>query len=230
MEKIKVKLSYLTYSQEHDFEDISKFTENLSIDYDLEIKNEKTDALGGGLYEFVLEIISNVDFSEIAKDYIEDGVKVGIGYFWKPIFKRIKELFQKNPKYNPDIAVAKFIFNDIEIIIYPLYQNSIEEVIDEVIQKISQHFIKIKNQTKLPLRSIHIPIFNHVDIYELCAYRVKLDVDENISSFSKNDYFKLWGIRCGSKTDFIYDLSNQSTLKTRFYTQEEYNILFDQKF
>lgn len=230
MEKIKIKLSYWTYPEGEDFDDIVAFKNDLSNDYDTEITSERTDALGGGLYEFVLEIIAKVDFSDIAKDYLEDGVKVGIGYFWKPVFNQIKELFKKNKKYTPDIEVAKFIFNDIEIIIYPLYQDSIEEIIDEVIMTISRHFLKIKNETKLPIKSIHIPIFNHVDSYEVCAYRVRLNVDENISSFNKKDYFKLWGIKCSSETDFIYDLNNQSVLKTKFYTQGEYDILLDKKF
>ena len=229
MENIKIKLSYWTYPEGDDFEDIETFKADLSKEFETEITSQPTDAMGGGLYEFVIEIINNVDFADIAKDYLEDGVKIGLGYFWKPIFKRIKELFKKNKQYNPDIEVAKFIFKDIEIIIYPLYLDSIDEVIDEAIQTLSRHYFKIKNETK-SATSIHIPIFNQVDTYEVCAYRVRLNVDENIPTFKKEDYFKLWGIKCVNDTDYIYDVNNKSILKTRFYTQQEYDILLDKKF
>ncbi len=230
MENIKVKLSYWTYPEGHDFEEIDIFQKELSSEYEIEIKSERTDALGGGLYEFAMEIINNINFTDFAKDYIEEGIKMGVGYFWKPIFEKIKELFKKNEKYNPDIEVAKFIFKDLEIIIYPLYEESIDEVIDNLIKMISLHLISIKKETNSKINSIHVPIFNYVDYYEVCAYRVKLNYDENIPSFTKEDYFKLWGIRCDDKTDFIYDLSDRKALKTKFYTQEEYDILLDKKF
>ena len=228
MENIKIKLSYWTYPEGDDFDDIEAFKADLSKEFETEITSQPTDAMGGGLYEFVVEIINNIDFADIAKDYLEDGVKVGLGYFWKPIFKRIKELFKKNKQYSPDIEVAKFVFRDIEIIIYPLYPDSIDEVIDETIQTLSRHYSKIKSETT-SIKSIHIPIFNQVDTYEICAYRVRINVDENIASFKKNDYFNLWGIKCDKDTDFIYNVKDRSILKTRFYTQNEYDILLDKK-
>lgn len=229
MENIKIKLSYWTYPEGEDFDDIEAFKADLSKEFETEITSQPTDAMGGGLYEFVVEIINNVDFAEIAKDYLEDGVKVGLGYFWKPIFKRIKELFKKNKQYRPDIEVAKFVFRDIEVIIYPLYPDSIDEVIDDTIQTLSRHYSKIKTET-VSIKSIHIPIFNHVDTHEVCAYRVRLNVDENIESFKREDYFNLWGIRSDKNTDFIYNVKYRSFLKTKFYTQQEYDILIDKKF
>jgi hypothetical protein len=229
MENIKIKLSYWTYPEGDDFDDIEAFKTDLTKEFETEISSQPTDAMGGGLYEFVIEIINNVDFADIAKDYLEDGVKVGLGYFWKPIFKRIKELFKKNQKYNPDIEVAKFVFKDIEIIIYPIYPDSIDEVIDETIQTLSRHYSKIISETT-SVKSIHIPIFNQVDTYEVCAYRVRLNVDENITSFKKEDYFKLWGIKGDNDIAYIYDVINKSILKTRFYTQQEYDKLLDKKF
>ena len=95
---------------------------------------------------------------------------------------------------------------------------------------ISSLYISLyKNEIALA-KSIHIPIFNRVDTYEVCAYRVKLNVDENITSFKKEDYFKLWGIKADNDSDYIYDVNDKSILKTRFYTQKEYDILVDKKF
>jgi hypothetical protein len=227
MEKIKVKLSYWTFPEGDDFEGIEAFRANLSKEFETEIASQPTDTLGGGLYEFAIEIINKVDFADIAKDYIEDGVKIGLAFFWKPIFKTIKELFKKNKHYNPDIEVAKFIFKDVEIIIYPLYPNSIDEVIDEIIQTLAKQYSNIKAEATA-VESIHIPIFNQVDSYEVCAYRVKLNVDENIPVFKKEDYFMLWGIK--GDVDYVYNVNSKSFLKTRFYTQSEYDVLLDKKF
>ncbi len=229
MSNIKIKLSYWRYPEGDDFENIEAFKANLSKEFDTEITSQPTDAMGGGLYEFVIEIINNVHFADIAKDYFEDGVKVGLGYLWKPIFKRIRELFSKNKQYIPDIEVAKFVFRDIEIIIYPLYPDSIDEVVDETVQTLLRHYAKIKTDTT-SIKSIHVPIFNKIDTYEVCAYRVRLNVDENIDSFKKADYFGLWGIRCDNDTDYIYNVKNRVMIKTRFYTQQEYDILLNRKF
>jgi len=229
MENIKVNISYWTYPEGDDFDGIELFTRDLLDEYKSEIRSERTDALGGGLYELVVEIVCNFNFADIAGDLIKDGVVGGIAYFWKPIFKKIKDLFQKNKKLHPDIEVAKFIFNDIEIVIYPIYSNSVDEIIDEVIKTLTLYFPVIESRTKAQIKAIHIPIFNHVDNYKLCAYRVKLNVDENIESFSRDDYFKLWGVRC-NESDFIYDLQGQSLLKAKFYTQNEYDELWDRKY
>lgn len=230
MEKIKVKISYWTYPEGDQFEKLDGFENDLENEYELEITSQKTDAMGGGLYELAIEIYNNVNFEDITKGLIEDGIKVGLGYFWKPLFKKVKELFRRNKKYKPDIDVARFIFRDIEIFLYPIFPNSIEKVIDNAIKTLSLHFPKIKQKTNVKPKSIHIPIFNRTDLYEVCAYRVKLNVDENISEFSEDDYFKLWGIRCESEDDFIYNVESGSVIKTRFYTQFEYDQLLEKKF
>jgi hypothetical protein len=227
MERIEIKLSYWTYPEGDDFNDIEAFKADLSREFETEIISQPTDAMGGGLYDFAIEIVHKIDFADIAKDYLEDSIKVGLGLFWKPLFKRIKELFKKNKQYRPDIEVAKFVFKDVEIIIYPLYTNSIDEIIDEVILNLARQYSEIKAKTNV-IKSIHIPIFNHVDIYELCAYRVKLNVDENLPEFKKSDYFTLWGIR--GDVDYIFNVHNKSILKTRFYTQSEYDALLEKKF
>src|SRR5262249_9190675 len=143
------------------------------------------------------------------KDIVEDGVKIGIGFFWKPLFEKIKKLFKKNEEYRPDIELVKLTFNDLEIIIYPIYKNSIAENINDIIQKLSENYVYLKKEVDSKIISIHIPIFNQTDIYEICNYRVKLNVDENIPGFFKEDYFKLWGIRCDSGKDFVFDLRGQ---------------------
>ena len=55
MEKVEVKISYWTYPEGGDFEDIKSFKADLSKEYKSEFYSEPTDAMGGGLYEFVVE-------------------------------------------------------------------------------------------------------------------------------------------------------------------------------
>lgn len=229
MDAIKVNISYWTYPKGDDFDGIELFRSELSTNYQAKIRSERTDALGGGLYEIVVEIVCNFSFADIAGELIKDGVVAGITYFWKPIFRKIMDLFQRNKELRPDIEVAKFIFNDIEIIIYPVYSNSVDEIIDDVIKALAQNFLFIEKQMNEPIKAVHIPIFNHVDTYKLCAYRVKLDVDENIEKFSRDDYFKLWGIRC-KESDFVFDLQSQNVLRTSFYTQNEYDVLWRRQY
>lgn len=230
MKDIQVNISYCLYPEGDDFESIETFQDQLSKVYDTRITTPKTDAMGGGLYEIVVEIINQTSFADIAKDLIEDSIKAGLVYFWEPLFSQIKALFSKNQRFRPDIEAAKFIFRDVEIIIYPLYEDSISEVIDDIIKELAQRFSAIKAHLISPVRTIHIPIFNQVDSYEVCAYRVRLNIDENISKFDKADYFKFWGVRDIREVNYVYNLANGGMLHTKFYTQSEYDELLDRKF
>lgn len=227
--KQQIKISYWTYPDGEEFEALDVFKKEVSNEYALEIKSEKTDAMGGGLYELALELINNINLEDFIKDYVkgfvEDGIKIGLGHFWRPLFKMIKNLFNKNEKFKPGIESLRLVFNDCEIIIYPIYSNSIDQVMDDIMQKLSEHFLEIRRKAKSKITSIHIPIFNQIDTYEVCFYRVKLNVDENIPKFSKDDYFKLWGIKCESRSDLVYDVSQGVGIQTRFYTQHEYDEL-----
>lgn len=78
-------------------------------------------------------------------------------------------------------------------------------------------------------KTIHIPILNHIDSYNLCSYRVKLNVDETVSDFGKNDFLNYWGIST-KKEKFIYKVPEKEIIKERFYTQKVYDKLLDRTF
>lgn len=229
MRKPHLEISYWTDPEGEDFEGFQEVVDELVTDYDVSITRERTDAMGGGLYELIIQINNNIDFSEVLKFLAEEGASATLGYFGKIIIEKLKNLFTKNKKLEPGIACAKIIFLDIEIIIHSLYDGSISEVMDKIVQSLTKHFLTIRKGTNSPIKSIHIPIFNRVDTYNVCAYRVKLNVDENIPSFGQDDYFKLWGIRCEDGGQFVYDLGGESLLNVNFYTQEEYDVLLDEK-
>jgi hypothetical protein len=77
-------------------------------------------------------------------------------------------------------------------------------------------------------RALAFPI-NNKDSYNLCDFRVKLDVDEPVVKFTKDFYFMFWGLST-KKGKYIYDLSTNKVSKSVFYTQKTYNKLFDKAF
>lgn len=236
-DKPTINLSYWTYPEGEmfeEFKDIDKFKNELTEDYNVNLESRPTDALGGGLYELAIEIISDFDFKTYAAEIIRDNSKTAIVagaiYFWKPLMKRVRELFSQNAELSPNIESALIKFKDTAISIYSIYPNGISETIDDIIPKISEHYIQIEQKSSSPIKSIHIPIFNQVDKYSICAYRVKLNVDENIPKFDKDDYYKIWGIEYMDGTKAIYEVDKSNLINAPFYTQSEYDDLFDKKF
>jgi hypothetical protein len=230
--KPKIKISYWTYPGGEDFVSLDKFKKELDSEVELEIASQETDALGGGLYEFILEVYSKFHLADFVKDYTEDIIKgsVGVagGFLGKHVIKSIKKLFSKNKKLTPGFELIKLIYRDVTVFLYPLYPDSLIDVTNDIIKVLAEHYSKIVKAVDSPVTEIHIPIFNKIDSYGICDYRVRLNVDENIENFSKEDYFKIWGIKCVSKHNFVYKLEENKADKIKFYTQEEYDTLFDE--
>ena len=122
------------------------------------------------------------------------------------------------------------VFNDTTIVVYSIYENSISEVTNELVSKIAEHYPEIEKRYPQKISCIRVPIFNKIDTYAVCAYRVKLVVDENISSFTKSDYFNMWGIEFSDGTKAVYALDGKTLTKAPFYTQTEYDDLLDEEF
>lgn len=230
--KPKIKISYWTYPGGEDFVELDEFKKDLESEVELEVTSQETDALGGGLYEFVFEVYSNFHLVDFVKDYAEDILKSGVGvvggFFGKYIIGGVKKLFSKNENLTPGFELIKLIYRDVTVFLYPLYPSSLLDVASDIISKLAEHYPKIIKSVDSPVIEIHVPIFNHIDSYGICDYHVRLNVDENIGEFSKEDYFKLWGIKCVSKNDFVYKLGKNEADKTKFYTQDEYGVLFDE--
>ncbi|WP_201986610.1 hypothetical protein [Hymenobacter rubidus] len=235
--KPTINLSYWTYPEGvmfDDFKNIDKFKTELTEDYDINLESRQTDALGGGLYELAIEIISDFNFKTYALEIIRDNSKTAIVagaiYFWKPLMKKIKALFAQNTELSPNIESALIKFKDTSISIYSIYPNGISEIIDDIIPIISEHYIQMEQKSTSHIKSIHIPIFNQVDTYSICAYRVKLNVDENIPKFDKGDYYKIWGIEYQDGTKAVYEVNSSNLINAPFYTQSEYDELLEKKF
>jgi hypothetical protein len=236
-----INLSYWTFPEGEmftDFQDLTVFEQELKEDYEVNIESQPTDALGGGLYELAIQFITDTDFKAYALEIIRDkskevisgGVIASSALLWKKLFRGIQNLFAKNSALEPKVSNLTMVFNDTTIVIYSIYENSISEVTDELVKKIAEHYNEIEKGEPVKIAYIHVPIFNKIDTYAVCAYRVKLAVDENISSFTKSDYFNIWGIEFLDGTKAVYELNGQRLTKAPFYTQAEYDDLLDKKF
>lgn len=220
-----IKINYWTLPDGTDFKGIESFVDEVDSDYFLTVSKKRTDALGGGLYEFIIEISEDLSIRELSKGYIEDGIKLYVGYHAKAIYNSLKTLFAKNPDLRPTVEKISIKFKDCKIIFYEVYKNGINENFEDVIKLLFEFASSNKKKIK-KIKEIHIPIFNYRDCNDLCNYRVKLNVDENIESFTNKDYTAFWGVQFKNKKK-VYDLKNQKLIKEIFYTQKEYDKLFE---
>lgn len=225
MRQKKIELEYLTYPDGRDFDKMDEFVNSVDHNYFLSINKKRTDALGGGLYEFIVKITEDISLLELAKSYVEDGIKILIGFSLKAIFTNVKELFHKNEKLRPAIQEITLDFKDCKIKIYEIYENGIEESFDEIMEQLFIFRLEKKELFK-NIKMIHIPILHHRDSYDLCDYRVKLNVDETVDQFTKQDYLNFWGITTKEK-GIIYNVSDKRIINEKFYTQKAYDKLFD---
>jgi hypothetical protein len=222
-----IEINYWTYPDGKDFNGIEDFISEIDKDYFLTVTKKRTDALGGGLYDLIIEISEDLTLLELAKSYLEDGIKLYVGYNIKKIYESIKVLFEKNQDFNPTVEQIKIKFKDCTIYLYEVYQNGIAEAFDDFVKILIDLVLNKKIKFK-KIKEIHSPIYNHRDSYDLCDYRVKLQYDENISEFKKADYLKFWGVKF-KKKKMVYDVENGKFLKEKFYTQKAYDKLFEKK-
>ena len=107
-----IEIKYWTLPDGKDFDGIEDFIGEIDRDYYLEVTKKRTDALGGGLYDLIIEISEDLTLFELAKSYMEDGVKFYVGYNIKKIYESIKKLFDKNQDFHPSVEQIKIRFKD----------------------------------------------------------------------------------------------------------------------
>lgn len=221
-----IKIKYWTFPDGTDLKGIETFIDEVDSDYFLTVTKKRTDALGGGLYDLIIEISEDLSLIELAKSYLEDGVKLYIGYHAKTIYNSVKKLFESNEELRPSIEKISIKYKDCKVIFYETYENGIEENFENVIYQLFDFANSNKKWFK-KIKQIHVPIFKHKDEYDLCEYRVKLNVDENITEFKSEDYTSFWGIQT-KKKKYVYDVERKKKIKEEFYTQNGYDKLFQE--
>lgn len=219
----RINIKYWTYTDGSDFSNFNEFVEKIDHSYFLSINRKRSDSAGGGIYDIVIKISENISIVELANSYLEDGIKVIIGYFLRSLFKPLKSLFNSNRAKNPGIDKIILDFKDCKIVLHEIYPNGIEDNFEDIMKKLFEFTL---NNKKLfsKSKSIQIPIFKHRDSYDLCNYRVKLEIDEPITKFQKEDYTNYWGIKSKKKAQ-IYCVKEKQIVNEKFYTQKGYNKL-----
>lgn len=219
-----IKIKYWTFPDGTDLKGIEKFIDEIDSDYFLTVTKKRTDALGGGLYDLIIEICEDLSLIELAKSYVQDGVKLYIGYHAKTIYNSVKKLFENNKELRPSIEKISIKYKDCKIVFYEIYENGIEDNFEKVIYQLFDFAHSNKKSFK-KIKKIHVPIFKHNDEYDLCEFRVKLNVDENITEFKSEDYTSFWGVQTKNKK-YVYEVENKNKINEEFYTQNRYDKLF----
>ncbi len=224
----QIHIEYWTDPDGTDLNSLKEFANEVDRNYYLTINRKRADGYGGGFYDFIVKITEDITLLEMAKSYLEDGIKILIGISIKSTFDLLRRLFANNKKLEPYLDELIIDYRDCKIRIYNIYVGAIEECIDEIMKTLFEFRLDNKKLFK-KTKTIHIPIFNEMDCYNLCEYRVLLNVDEPIVSCKRKDYFGYWGISA-KKRNLVYNVSNKSIDKKNFYTQKSYDKLFDKAF
>jgi hypothetical protein len=233
MEKgLRVSIKYWTLAEE-DFTGLAEFKAEIESAADLNVEREISDALGGGLFEFIVNVASDLSLHEIVKSYLEDAVKFGIGVFAREFVLAAKNLFDLNKKHRPEISEFRVTFKDFQITVYSTYERSLETVLEEVLAELFSQLARFDQAKDLLIESIHIPVFWHVEnadpvegfgdyhSFEIPAYRVRLTIDETIRDFKREQYFDLWGFRLRD-LDVVYNVKTATLVFSKFYLEDEY--------
>jgi hypothetical protein len=114
------------------------------------------------------------------------------------------------------------MFNDAEVVITKIADNSIYESLGEVFQVLAKDFGHLRNGDGQYPYSIQIPVFEDPE-KRLCRFRVLLDVDETIPKVSKADYLGYWGIYYDfERKPRVFDVKKTLLIDSDFLTIDRY--------
>lgn len=196
------------------------------------VVNGRPGDLGGGLYEFAVEFIANISLSDVVKflaggiayDLIKSGSKA---FVLRPFCDAYKKLKDRNPRL--DITEFRVMFQDSILVIYKITDDSIFSQLESILGAIAKHYENLVLASGETPLEIHVPVLEDLAQDRLCRFRVLLDVDETIANVTTDDYFKLWGISYDFSRNFrIYDLTRELLIDEEFYTQQRYNVLWEE--
>jgi len=121
------------------------------------------------------------------------------------------------------------MFQDSILVIYKITDDSIFSQLESILGAIAKHYENLVLASGETPLEIHVPVLEDLAQDRLCRFRVLLDVDETIANVTTDDYFKLWGISYDFSRNFrIYDLTRELLIDEEFYTQQRYNVLWEE--
>ena len=230
MEPMAIRIDYWTYPDGsptgEEPEGIEEFRSDLQETYVSFVRGQ-SGALGGGLYEFVVQVTSSISLRDfvnlilggIAYDLVKSGTH---SLILRPLIAAIKKLKSRNKKKNIEVDELRFSFQDADIIVKKVATRSIFDDLERVFKAVAESYESMKGQTGEPPYEIHIPVFEDPHP-RFCRYRSLLDVDETIQEVSANSYLHLWGARYNLEGQIrVFDVQRQILIDERYMTQEEY--------
>lgn len=219
MDKIVIEYYGIGEKTPYDeYENFEKFIKSLENDYEV-IVERQIGGLGGGLYDFIITIITSEEFKTIALSYIASV----LFDFSKPIFQKIKSYFsyverlRKENEQNTSLLCSKVKVEFHDISLNLSIQSGIIDI--TLLESVFMHLVKNYNLIERSCGKgfeIYIPI---VEDRNLPRALKKISKYQTIPDFGyieveKEYIFHYWGIITKEKKYFIYDLiSNKIKLK-----------------
>lgn len=205
---------------------ITEFQNELEQSYISRVHGRPGD-LGGGLYEFAVQLISNISVHDVVK-LIADGIafdllKAGTKSFvLRPFLVAYERLKARNADRHVDIHEIQLMFNDAEVVISKICSDSIYESLGQIFQTLAEDFDCLRGRNGEYPYSIQIPVFEDPE-KRFCRFRVLLDADETISPVTRANYFDYWGLQYDFEgTSRVFDVKRRLLIDSDYLTLDRY--------
>jgi|ERR1700738_2292641 len=208
-----------------------EFKAELAESYAVSVVRGRRGPLGGGLYQLVVEFLSQLTLSEIARVMLEgaayDVIKSGTkSFFIRPFLEAYKRFKNRQKEERAGIDRIRFVFQDAAVIMQALPHSDLLPELESIFRALAENFEFITFGSKGQLLEIFIPVFEDDSDERISRFRSLLSVDETIDPrrISRADYFKFWGLQYYSEgsPSCVYDVERKSVIDERFYTESEY--------
>lgn len=233
MNGISINISYNAFYNNHDLEDFKGITElkrELSNCYVSRIKGTPVGRGGGGVYEFVIDLIMNTSLEEFTKllldglafDLIKSNTKK---FILKPFIKAFEDFNEKNGG-QVTIREFKFQFENSEVVIRSVNDQGVYTITPLVFEKIAKVYSVLFDpiSKKYPNRICVPVIYDQILTKNESIHFRELLTDENEylhNNLSPTQYFDFWGLNYefnNTQSEVVYDVANSSLTVNEFFS------------
>lgn len=236
MNEIAINISYNAFFTNYDLEDfegVEELKQELSQHYVSRIKGTPVGR-GGGVYEFVVDLIMNVSLEDFTKFILEgvsfDLIKSGTkSLVLKPFMKAFEDFNLKNGG-QVGIREFKFQFDESEVVIRSINNQGVYSVAPLIFEKLAQVYSNLlePNSKKYPNR-ICVPVVHDriMAKTEATHFRELLNDEEEYlyNKLSTGQYFEFWGLNFEfnhSQPDIVFDVQNNQLTSNEFYSGDNF--------
>lgn len=228
---ISIKITYLQEQQNKtsifEFEGLKLFKKELSENY-ISVIHGRPGDLGGGIGEFVIDLISNITLKDLV-NFLLEGIAYDLissktkKFVIRPLFEAYKKLKGESKNSLLDLAELNISFQDSIVRIYKVSDNSIINQLENILLALAKNYDHLILDSGEAPYQIYIPVLEDKVKTKNRIFRVPLGEEETIEKISEEDYFKYWGLiydyeRC----DKIYNVEKQLLIAEGFYSEDQY--------